>query len=281
MKSTPARKWQTIAVVLIIVGVFLLALSGYLAPALESALNPMVSVQQWLSSRYLAVVEFLTVPRDVASLRQRNAELEEQNAQLETQIIDLQSQLREAEVLYALLDFARSRPENVYKAAAVIGRDPSPFLHYVIIDRGSDDGLRYGMPVVTAQGLVGRIAAVTSSASRVQLITDPASIVNVRLKTGQSEVQLVGSITGDLTLEMVPQDINLAAGDLVLTSGIGGTFPADILIGQVISTRKIETDIFQTASVQSAVDFTNLRAVLVITNFRPVEITPLLPTQIP
>jgi len=281
MKSTPARKWQTIAVVLIIVGVFLLALSGYLAPALESALNPLVSVQQWLSSRYLAVVEFLTVPRDVASLRQRNAELEEQNAQLETQIIDLQSQLREAEVLYALLDFARSRPENVYKAAAVIGRDPSPFLHYVIIDRGSDDGLRYGMPVVTAQGLVGRIAAVTSSASRVQLITDPASIVNVRLKTGQSEVQLVGSITGDLTLEMVPQDINLAAGDLVLTSGIGGTFPADILIGQVISTRKIETDIFQTASVQSAVDFTNLRAVLVITNFRPVEITPLLPTQIP
>jgi rod shape-determining protein MreC len=281
MKSTPARKWQTIAVVLIIVGVFLLALSGYLAPALESALNPMVSVQQWLSSRYLAVVEFLTVPRDVASLRQRNAELEEQNAQLETQIIDLQSQLREAEVLYALLDFARSRPENVYKAAAVIGRDPSPFLHYVIIDRGSDDGLRYGMPVVTAQGLVGRVAAVTSSASRVQLITDPASIVNVRLKTGQSEVQLVGSITGDLTLEMVPQDINLAAGDLVLTSGIGGTFPADILIGQVISTRKIETDIFQTASVQSAVDFTNLRAVLVITNFRPVEITPLLPTQIP
>jgi len=281
MKSTPARKWQTIAVVLIIVGVFLLALSGYLAPALESALNPLVSVQQWLSSRYLAVVEFLTVPRDVASLRQRNAELEEQNAQLETQIIDLQSQLREAEVLYALLDFARSRPENVYKAAAVIGRDPSPFLHYVIIDRGSDDGLRYGMPVVTAQGLVGRIAAVTSSASRVQLITDPASIVNVRLKTGQSEVQLVGSITGDLTLEMVPQDINLAAGDLVLTSGIGGTFPADILIGQVISTRKIETDIFQTASVQSAVDFPNLRAVLVITNFRPVEITPLLPTQIP
>ena len=281
MKSTSARTWQTIAIVLIIVGIFILALSGYLAPALEGALDPLVSVQQWLSSRYLAVVEFLTVPRDVASLRQRNAELEEQNAQLETQIIDLQSQLREAEVLYALLDFARSRPENVYKAAAVIGRDPSPFLHYVIIDRGSDDGLRYGMPVVTAQGLVGRIAAVTSSASRVQLITDPGSIVNVRLKTGQSEVQLVGSITGDLILEMVPQDIALEAGDLVLTSGIGGTFPADILIGQVISTRKIETDIFQTATVQSAVDFANLRAVLVITNFRPVEITPLLPTQMP
>jgi rod shape-determining protein MreC len=267
--------------VLILGGVFLLALGGYLAPFLRATLNPLVSVQQWLSSRYLAVVEFLTVPRDVASLRQRTAELEEQNAQLETQIIDLQSQLREADVLYALLDFARSRPENTYKAAAVIGRDPSPFLHYVIIDRGSDDGLRYGMPVVTAQGLVGRIAAVTSSASRVQLVTDPSSIVNVRLKTGQSEVQLEGSITGDLTLEMVPQDVTLTVGDLVLTSGIGGTYPADILVGQVLSARKVLTDIFQTAAVQSAVDFSNLQAVLVITNFRPVEIAPLVPTAIP
>jgi len=281
MRKTPQRTWQTAALVLVFVGVFLLALGGYLAPFLRATLNPLVSAQQWLSSRYLAVVEFLTVPRDVASLRQRTAELEEQNAQLETQIIDLQSQLREADVLYALLDFARSRPENTYKAAAVIGRDPSPFLHYVIIDRGSDDGLRYGMPVVTAQGLVGRIAAVTSSASRVQLVTDPSSIVNVRLKTGQSEVQLEGSITGDLTLEMVPQDVTLTVGDLVLTSGIGGTYPADILVGQVLSARKVLTDIFQTAAVQSAVDFSNLQAVLVITNFRPVEIAPLVPTAIP
>lgn len=281
MKSIPPRTWQTVAIVLILVGVFLLALGGYLAPFLRTTLNPLVSVQDWLASRYQAVVEFLTVPRDVASLRQRNAELEEQNALLEAQIIELQSQLREADVLYALLDFARSRPENTYKAAAVIGRDPSPFMHYVIIDCGSDDGIRYGMPVVTAQGLVGRVAAVTSSASRVQLITDPSSIVNVRLKSGESEVQLEGSITGDLTLEMVPQDVTLTVGDLVLTSGIGGTYPADILIGQVISMRKVETDIFQTAAVQPAVDFSNLQAVLVITNFQPVEITPLLPTAIP
>jgi rod shape-determining protein MreC len=281
MKSIPPRTWQTAAIVLIMVGVFLLALGGYLAPFLRATLDPLVSVQGWLSTRYQAVVEFLTVPRDVASLRQRNAELEEQNAQLEAQIIELQSQLSEAEVLYSLLDFARTSPENAYKAAAVIGRDPSPFLHYVIIDCGSDDGIRYGMPVVTAQGLVGRIAAVTSSAARVQLITDPSSVVNVFLQNEESEVQLIGSITGDLTLDMVPQDITLTAGDLVLTSGIGGTYPSDILIGQVISARKIETDIFQTAAVQPAVDFANLQAVLVITNFQPVEITPLEPTAIP
>jgi len=80
---------------------------------------------------------------------------------------------------------------------------------------------------------------------------------------------------------MVPQDVTLTVGDLVLTSGIGGTYPADILVGQVLSARKVLTDIFQTAAVQSAVDFSNLQAVLVITNFRPVEIAPLVPTAIP
>ncbi len=79
-----------------------------------------------------------------------------------------------------MLEFARTQPENVYIAGSIIGRDPSPFLHYVIIDHGSDYGLRHGMPVVTQQGLVGRIDAVTAGAARVQLITSPDSTVNVR-----------------------------------------------------------------------------------------------------
>jgi len=102
--------------------------------------------------------------------------------QLQSQIIQLKQQLSESEVLYSLLDFARERPENKYVAASVIGRDPSPFLHYVIIDHGSDDGIQYGMPVVTQQGLVGRVDAVTAGAARVQLITDPGSAVNIRLE---------------------------------------------------------------------------------------------------
>ena len=133
------------------------------------------------SSRYLAIVEFVTVPRDVATLRQRNAELENKVSSLETQIVQLQQQLNEQTVLYALLDFARARPQNKYVAAAVIGRDPVPFLRYVQMDKGSDDGIRRGMPVVTQQGLIGRIDAVTAGAARVELITDASSAVNVRL----------------------------------------------------------------------------------------------------
>lgn len=281
MKKASSNSWQIYIVILVVAGILVLALSGYLNTMLHSTLSPLVSVQTWLSGRYMAIYEFVTVPRDIANMRESIIQLESENSSLRTQIIQLQQQLREADVLYALLDFARARPENRYVASAVIGRDPSPFLHYVIIDHGSDDGLRHGMPVVTERGLVGRVDAVTASAARVQLVTDPASAVNVRLEAAGVESLLTGSITGDVGLEMVPPDAALQTGDLILTSGLGGNYPPDVVVGQVLTPRKTSTELFQSASVQPAVDFTSLRAVLVIVNFRPVDITPLLTTPVP
>lgn len=281
MNTSPPRFWQSAVLVLVVVGLLFLALGGYLNPAMRSALSPLVSTQRWIAIRYIAVYEFLTVPRDVASLRQRNAELENQVSNLQAQVIQLQQQLREAEVLTALLDYARPHPQNEYIASTVIGRDPSPFLQYIYIDRGSDNGIRHGMPVVTQQGLVGRIDAVTANAARVQLITDPSSSINVRLQRLQSEAMLVGSITGDVSMEMIQQDLDISAGDLVLTSGLGGDYPSDVVVGQVVSVRKKATDLFQTASIQPVVDFRSLKAVLVITNFRPVNIGPLQPVTSP
>jgi rod shape-determining protein MreC len=144
-------------------------------------------------------------------------------------------------------------------------------LNYVIIDHGSDDGIFKGMPVVTQQGLVGRIDAVTATAARVQLITDPGSLVNVGLEDAKIDAQVSGSISGDLTLEMVNLDANVSQGNLVLTSGLGGTFPPDILIGQVLTNFKPENSLFQQATIQPVVDFSNIRAVLIITNFKPVD----------
>ena len=151
----------------------------------------------------------------------------------------------------------------------------------MIIDKGSDDGIRHGMPVVTEQGLVGRVDAVTSAAARVQLLTDAGSAVNVRLQTAQTEAMLTGSLTGDVSLEMVSQQTDLNVGELVLTSGLGGNYPADIIVGQVLSVRRRANELFQQASIQPAVDFSRLRAVLVITNFKPVDISPLVPAQNP
>lgn len=281
MKSFTPRNSQVIIFLLVAAGVVLLALAGFIQPIIGTATNPIINLQGYFSTRVQAIADFITVPRDMASLRSRNAQLESEISQLQSQVIQLKQQLSEADVLYALLDFARQNPENQYIAAAIIGRDPSPFMHYVIIDHGSDSGIRHGMPVVTDQGLVGRVDAVTSKAARIQLITDPGSILNIKLESLGVDAQLSGSLTGETSLNMVPQDVDLKPGEIVLSSGLGGAYPSNILIGQVINVVKHETDLFQSAVIQPVVDFPNLNAVLVITNFRPVEIAPLIPTPIP
>ncbi len=272
------RSFQTAALAILVVGILLLALGGYLTPISRVALSPFISTQTWLASRYLAIRDFMKAPRDVLRLTQINDQLEAEVSRLQSQIIELQQQNSELQVLSALLDFARTHSENEYITAAVIGRDISPFLHYVIINRGSDDGLRRGMPVVSSQGLVGRVAAVTADGARIQLITDPDAAINVRIQPSGAEGLLQGSITGDITIEAIPQDASIQTGDLVLTSGLGGNFPPDMLIGQVSGVRQRPVELFQTATLEPVVDFSQLEIVLVIVNFRPVNIAPLIPT---
>lgn len=278
MKDLPVRWIRTAIFSLIIIGLLALSLGGYLSPVISIAVKPFVSAEAWIATRYNAVHDFLTVPRDVASLRQRNVDLEAEVAQLQTQVIELQQQISEAQVLYALLDFAREHPENKYIASSVIGKDPSPFLHYVIINKGSDDGVRHGMPVVNQKGLIGRVDAVTSNAARVQLISDPGTSVNVRLESSQTEILMQGSETGELTLQMIPLDMEIKPGDVILTSGLGGIYPANLMVGQVSSIKQSGSNLFKTASVQPVVDLSALDVVLVISNFNPVDITPLEPT---
>ncbi len=278
MKDLFSRSLQTTIIFLIVGGILALALGGFFSSASNQFTGSLVNVQTWVSTRVQALQDFFTAPRDIASLRARNAELQAEVSQLQAQVIELQQRVNETEVLRALVDFSRSNPESTYRAAAVIGRDPSPFLHYVVINRGSNDGIRRGMPVVTNQGLIGRIDAVIADAARVQLITDPAASINVHLQNANTDAVLMGSVTGDVTLDMISQDVTVEPGDLILTSGLGGGYPANLIIGQVVSVRSLDVELFQQAAVQPSVDFARLEIVLVITNFRPVDISPLVPT---
>ncbi len=281
MKDLFSRSLQTTIIFLVVGGILALALGGYFSSASNRFTGSLVNVQTWVATRAQALQDFFTAPRDIASLRTQNAQLQADVSKLQAQVIELQQRVNETDVLAALVDFSRTNPESTYRAAAVIGRDPSPFLHYVVINRGSNDGIRRGMPVVTNQGLIGRVDAVIADAARVQLITDPASSINVHLQNADTDAILVGSVTGDVSLDMISQDANVEPGDLILTSGLGGGYPPDLIIGQVLSVRSLDVELFQQATVQPTVDFTLLQIVLVITNFRPVDISPLVPAITP
>ncbi len=277
MKFLNSKNIQTFVLITVVGGLLFLALSGYLTPVFNLSLNPLISLQSWLSVRYLSARDFFTTPRDVTLLREQNSLLESQVTQLQTQLIVMEERLGEAQVCFALLDFGRTNPQYNYIAATVIGREISPFLQYIIIDRGTNHGIRYGMPVVTQQGLVGQVDAVIAGAARVKLITDSTSVVNIRLQSAEIEAQLLGSLTGDVYLDMIPLDEVVEPGDVVLTSGLGGNFPPNVFVGQVLSTQRRENALFQTASIQPIVNFESISAVLVVTDFEAVDITPLFP----
>lgn len=269
------KNWRQAVLVMITLGFILLAFSGYLSSLFSVVMDPLLQIQTVVSERVAAIFEFFTIPREVTELQAENRGLQEQVAMLRTEIIQLEQDLREAAILYSLLGFARGRPQESYIAAKVIGKDPSPFLQYILINKGSDDGVVFDMPVVTEKGLVGRIDAVTASAARVQLITDPASAVNAYIVEVDTDGMVRGSVTSDLTIEMVSQDIVLEFGQTIQTSGLGGKYPAEIMIGQILNVNRLENELFQSASIQPAEDFASLQAVLVVANFRPSNISPL------
>ena len=275
MRKLNFRNWKKFVLVLFVLGVAFISLSGYLAKAIDRVMAPVIRVQSAFSERLNFVFELFMIDDEKRAIVARNRELEEQVAALQNRIDELQQNLNEADILYALLGFARSSPDEQYIPAKVIGKDPSPFLKYILVDQGSDQGIRAGMPVVTNKGLVGRIEAVTASASRVKLITDSTSMINATVVEVDAECMVQGSITGDITIEMVSQDVKLEPGQVVQTSGLGGDFPANFNVGKVLNVNQINNEIFQSASILPAEDFNTLQAVLVVSNFSPANTKPL------
>jgi len=157
----------------------------------------------------------------------------------------------------------------------VIGRDPNPYIYFVTINRGEQDGLQVGMPVVASGGrLVGRVAEVHPRWSQVQLLIDPGSRVNGIVQVSRAPGLVTGQPDGVLILEQIPQSEQVVVGDTVITSGLGGLIPKGLIIGQVATVDKQDIELYQRAVLHPAVDYLRLELVLVITDFEPLENSP-------
>ena len=276
MPTARRRLLIAFAFFLAALGFVLLGQAGLIDPIKDLALRGVSGAQRSISTSFYNIRDFLTAPRNLQELIQKNSQLEQRIAELEAEVVTLREQAADVNRLNALLGTAEDHPENRYIAAKVIGRDTSPFLHYLILDKGSDVGVRRGMPVVNEKGLVGRITEVSATASKLQLITDPDSVINARIQESRSEGILIGLPTGELQLTYLSQDIPVNVGEIVVTSGLGGGFPSEILIGRVVSIHRRDYELYQTAIIEPRSDFSRLEMVLIITNFEPVQIDPLL-----
>lgn len=234
--------------------------------------NPMAGITGWTAARSDTVADALSGPRDLQTalneierLRSENETLTRENERL----LEIQG---EYQVLQELFNRAADTPELRRITANVIGQDTNPILQSIIIDKGFDAGVRVGMPVEAARGLVGQVYRVSNNASQVALLTETASAIPVRLGTTRATGILRGAGRGALpTIDWIDLKYQVEVGEQVITSGLGGKFPENLVIGRVISVERNEAELFQRAVVQPAADFNAIEMVFVVTAFETVD----------
>jgi rod shape-determining protein MreC len=236
--------------------------------------DPLTAVASWTTRQTDTVADALAGPRDLEEARAEIELLQAQLEVLERENEELREIQGEWQILQDLFNRVRQTPELRRQTANVIGYDTSPAVRSIIIDKGSADGIRVGMPVESPRGLIGRIFRTTQNSSQVVLITDNASAIPVRLGTSRATGSLKGrGASGDLIVDWIDLKYQLEVGEVVLSSGLGGDFPQDIVIGRVVQILRNESDLFQQAIVQPATDFDTLEIVLVVTDFTPIDTT--------
>ncbi len=273
------RTWRAnrvlylIVCLLVCVGLIVASRAGLLSPVEGVLSAPLNAVSGVFNRVALSITNTVTDLSEIQSLRQRNADLEEALAQFQSEIVELREIASDYDRLTDLLDYTTGVRNQQTVAADVVGIDQSSLLRTITLNRGARDGIAQGMPVVTGQGLVGRVMDVTANAARVLLVSDQSSAVSARLQNTRVEGSVIGQTAGGLRMTYIPLTSAVQEGDLAVTSGLGGNFPADIVIGQVVSVRDLQFELYKEAEIRSLINFDTLEFVLVVTSFQPVDVS--------
>jgi rod shape-determining protein MreC len=246
----------------------MLSQQSWAAGARGAAKSALAPLEETMTSAAGQVDRVASIFGDVSTLRAENARLRDADEQQRRQIVELQAAAKENAQLRQALDFQKSSGHRLV-AADVIGAGPDALTRTMEIDRGTADGVKPGMVVVTGAGLLGRVREAGPHAANVQTLADPQSRVNVYL----SKSGLQGTLTGGpsaLGLDIQHAiGVSASAGDWVLTSGVGGSYPRGLVVGEIATITHRDTSTSDLAEVAWVNEPTSLSFVLVITDFTP------------
>lgn len=199
----------------------------------------------------------------LVGLEDENRRLKEQNAQLLGELIKYQEGYLEAKRLENILSL---KNDIAYPAigARVINIAQAAIFKTLMINRGTSHGLKVGMPVIASKGIVGRITETSWHASRVLLVIDANSNIDALIQRTRTQAILQGAGFNGCMLKYVLKSDDVSIGDVVISSGLGGIFPKEILLGTVIKINKDRSGLFQQIEVSPSVDFSKLEEVLVL-----------------
>jgi rod shape-determining protein MreC len=238
-------------------------------PTTFSARLRMVLVQ--LCTPFVKLGDYVPVVQSRRALAKQNAELRGENDVLRQQVRALSETGRENIRLRQLLDLKEHTAFHTI-SARVIGRDASNWYKSIQIDRGSSDGIRVNTAVLNADGLIGKIIAVTKGEARVLLLTDQNCKVSALLQDTRepgvaSGIDAAFTFSPRCAMTYVNRDAKVRVSEAVITSGLGGVFPKGIHIGTVTRAQlNKQTGMYQDVEIKPAVDFRRLEEVIVILN---------------
>lgn len=241
--------------------------NGFLHRVQKSVMSMLTPIQ----SGTLSAVRFTTGTWESITqfgrLKSENEQLTKEVASLRRQsVVSKELELENERLLRLLGAPVRRDYQTLY--SNVIGKSVNSWQATIILDKGARDGVKKHMSVATADGLVGQVISVSRTSCLVQLITDQKCAVGIRLQSNRAIAVVEGEGGKELNLTLLPREIPATKGDLVMTAGIGGVYPPDIVVGTISFVAKKPQGLYQEARVSPAVDFWRLEEVFIITGLK-------------
>jgi rod shape-determining protein MreC len=272
--ASPARTltWLLVVAALGTVGL-VMSFTGRAQPLQSAAQRAAEPVTAALQRATAPLADLVANAGSYGRLRDENRALRAENERLRVELSRVREDETRASEVADLLNIGNKLGSDQVTYATIIARDPSPLRDVVAINRGTHDGVQRGMPVLGKGGaLLGTVERTGDSVAWVRLITDAQSSVNAIVQESRGLALASGSPDRTLHLDFVDQNVAVKAGDTVLTSGLGGTYPQGLLIGRVTKVEGGPQEIFKRVQVEPAVRLSSLQAVAVMTGFRPTPI---------
>lgn len=276
MPSTPRSNRNRIILIIIII-VCITIITLYIR---ESDSGPLHKVQNFFLDLTSPITSaFTKVFRPIKdgfvnlwhlpSLSKEKAELQREVAELRRKQIEARELEDEVEELKELLEWSEENPDYETVGADIIGQSPDNWQRLMIVNAGSSSGVKKYMAVVTEEGLVGRIISVGSRSSVVQLVTDSRSGIGARVQRSRETGIVEGQNKEVIRFVPMNDDADMKEGDVLETSGLGGTTPAGIAIGRISNIKKREEGLSRLVEVRPFVQFSKLDKVLIIITPEP------------
>jgi len=152
---------------------------------------------------------------------------------------------------------------GILVAAKVIGRDPSPWSRTIMIDKGSLDNLEKGLPVLVSEGVVGQVVEVSRRYARVLLVTDRNSSVDALVQNSRARGIVQGNNSDTCWFQYALRKDEIHPDEIIVSSGLDGVFPKGLVVGRVVDVKKEDSQLFQSITIKTSVDFHKLEEVLV------------------